>query len=194
MRRKRPLSGARYGCDAREVILPAARPLGNPLGAGCPLPPFTRYPCAVRNDNGGVCNAGLMRVWAFLILLAGCTDRGTLFPVENPGAMVDVTGTYDFFGSGPQFGLFGTITFQQTGNTVQVVSTTYANSNDRPLMGVAELAGNRLDIMLVPVNGDMDFEAQVTFLFTEDSGGFVVSFLDTNGDSGPLGSYQGARR
>ena len=144
----------------------------------------------MRNDNGGVCNAGR---WVFLFLLAGCTDQG-FFPSENPVAMVDVTGTYDFSGSGPQFGLFGTITFQQTGNTVQVVSTTYANSNDRPLMGVAELAGNRLDIVLVPVNGDMDFEAQVTFLFTEDSEGFSVSFSDTNGDTGPLGSYQGARR
>ena len=134
-----------------------------------------------------------MRRWVFLFLLAGCADQ-SLLPSENPGAMVDVNGAYDFFGSGPQFGLFGTITFQQTGNTVQVVSTTYANSNDRTLMGVAQLAGNRLDIELVPVNGDTDFAAQVTFLFTSDSEGFTVSFSDTNGDTGTLGSYQGTRR
>ena len=135
-----------------------------------------------------------MRRWVFLFLLAACTDVGPFIPAENPAAMVDVNGTYDYSGSGPQFGLLGTITFQQAGNTVQVVSTTYANAIDRSLMGTAELAGNRLDIVLVPVNGDMDFEAQVTFLFTEDGEGFVVSFLDTNGDTGPLGSYQGARR
>ena len=152
-----------------------------PSARVAPSPPFARYPCAVR------------RPWVFLFLLASCTDVGVFIPPENPAAMVDVNGTYDYFGGSAQFGLLGTITFQQAGNTVQVVSTTYANAIDRSLMGAAELAGNRLDIVLVPVNGDMDFEAQVTFLF-EDGERFVVSFSDTNGDTGPLGSYQGARR
>ncbi len=108
--------------------------------------------------------------------------------------MVDVNGAYDYSGTGPQFGLFGTITFEQTGDTVRVTGTTYSNANDRSLMGEAGLAGNRLDIVLVPVNGDMDFEANVTFIFSEDSETFVASFSDTNGDTGPLGSYEGARR
>ena len=77
---------------------------------------------------------------------------------------------------------------------MRVTGTTYANNaNDRSLMGEADLAGNRLDIVLVPVNGDMDFEANVTFMFSEDSETFVASFSDTNGDMGPLGSYTGTR-
>ena len=130
-----------------------------------------------------------------LLLAAGCTDGiNILIPPENPAAMVDVTGTYDYSGNLPPFSLFGTITFQQAGDAVQVVSTTYGNSNDRALMGQAAIVGNRLDIVLVPVNGDTNFSANVTFLFTEDGERFVVSFSDTNGDMGSIGSYEGERR
>ncbi|HEX5135492.1 MAG TPA: hypothetical protein VFY93_00840 [Planctomycetota bacterium] len=134
-----------------------------------------------------------------VFLLASCGSSGDPAPEgawaceELPAAVVDVTGTYDYTGS-PGYFLRGTITFQQTGTTVVCTGTTYVNSNDRQLEGTATIVGNRLDITLVPINGDLDYEADVSFLFSPDGNQFCCGFSDTNFDTGPLGSYTGVRR
>ncbi len=112
---------------------------------------------------------------------------------ELPTAVVDVTGVYRYASATGYF-LRGTVTFEQTGTTVRCTRTTYDNANDRELMGEATLVGNRLDIRLVPLNGDLDFSADVTFLFSPDGSQWCCSFADTNGDTGPLGSYEGVRQ
>ncbi len=112
---------------------------------------------------------------------------------ELPTAVVDVTGVYRYLSTTGYF-LRGTITFQQTGTTVRVTSTTYDNANDRELEGEATIVGNRLDIVLVPTNGDPDYSADVTFLFSPDGDEFCCAFSDTNDDVGPLGSYEGTRQ
>jgi hypothetical protein len=112
---------------------------------------------------------------------------------ELPTAVVDVTGTYRYASTTGYF-LRGTITFVQTGTTVRCTSTTYDNALDRELEGEATIVGNRLDIHLVPTNGDLDFSADVTFLFSPDGDTWCCSFADTNGDNGPLGSYEGVRQ
>ncbi len=134
------------------------------------------------------------------VLAAGCdSSEGSAPPAvtwdceELPLAVVDVTGVYRYLGQGV-YSLRGTITFDQTGATVRVVGTTYDNANDRDLEGVGTIVGNRLDITLVPVNGDVDYEADVTFLFSPDGDEFCCGFDDTNDDTGPLGSYTGVRQ
>ncbi len=87
----------------------------------------------------------------------------------------------------------GTITFAQEGDTVRVVNTTYDFGSDRALEGEAQLQGNTLLITLVPRNGDTDYRADVTFVFSGDGDEFCVSFSDTNGDAGELGSFVGVR-
>jgi hypothetical protein len=104
-----------------------------------------------------------------------------------------VAGTYDYAGTFGHF-LRGTVTFEQAGEMVRVVNVTYENANDRPLVGEAMLEGDRLEIVLVPENGDTDFHADVTFVFSADGDNFSVAFSDTNGDTGILGSYLGTRR
>jgi hypothetical protein len=76
---------------------------------------------------------------------------------------------------------------------VRITDTTYENSSDRRLEGEATLQGNRLDIQLVPQNGDTNYRADVLFLFSEDGNEFCVEFSDTNGDAGELGTYRGTR-
>ncbi|MFI5401798.1 MAG: hypothetical protein ACHQ1G_02600 [Planctomycetota bacterium] len=117
-------------------------------------------------------------------LAAYCAEVST--PVAN------VTGTFRYASTTGYF-LTGTVTFEQTGTTVRVTSTTYDNANDRELMGEGTIVGNRLDIQLVPINGDLDFSADVTFLFSPDGNQWCCTFADTNGDTGPLGSYEGVR-
>jgi hypothetical protein len=134
------------------------------------------------------------------LLVAGCSssdDDTTAAPQwdceELGAAIVDVTGTYTYRGASGFF-LRGTITFVQSGMTVTCTGTTYANANDRELEGQATLVGNRLDIHLVPINGDPDYSADVTFLFSPDGNEFCCAFDDTNGDTGPMGSYVGERQ
>lgn len=134
-----------------------------------------------------------------LLLAAGCnsSDGDPVVAAwdcdELPLAVVDVTGTYRYSSSTGYF-LRGTISFVQTGTTVECTGTTYDNSGDRELEGVATIVGNRLDITLVPINGDPDYEAEITFLFSPDGDEFCCGFSDTNDDVGPLGSYEGVRQ
>ena len=121
-------------------------------------------------------------------------------PSEEPGAVIDVAGTYRYSGegenaeSGAEFRLSGTITFEQEGTQVRVTDTTYDFSGLRRLEGgFTELAGNRLVIQLLPINGDDDYTADVTFIFTPDGNAFCVAFDDTNDDSGEMGSFRGER-
>jgi hypothetical protein len=134
---------------------------------------------------------------ALVPLLAACggsTGPG-LTPCADYSAVAAVTvdGTYRYGGGsiGP-YSLRGTIVFQQVGNQVSVLDTTYDNANDRALEGTATLDGNRLDITLVPTNGDPDYTAQVVFHFADGGASFCCSFSDTNADVGPMGSYRGA--
>lgn len=141
-----------------------------------------------------------LRVPPLLLLLAACNSSNGDPPAgqvwdcdELPAALVDVTGTYRYTGSPGHF-LRGTITFVQTGTTVFCTGTTYDNANDRELEGTATIVGNRLDITLVPKNGDLDYEADITFLFSPDGDEFCCGYSDTNNDTGPLGSYTGVRQ
>lgn len=143
------------------------------------------------------------RRWIYLGVLAtsafaagqGCfgpSEPVATCPDEDPSASVDVAGVFRYFGERPLM-LSGTITFEQEGNLVRVIDTTYDFSGDRRLMGEAVLQGNRLTIQLVPRNGDTDYRADVTFLFNKDGDEFCVEFSDTNGDTGGMGSYRGYR-
>jgi hypothetical protein len=133
------------------------------------------------------------------ILLVACNSSDDPPPPaawaceELPAAVVDVTGTYRYTGTPGHF-LRGTITFVQAGTTVVCTGTTYDNANDRELEGTATIVGNRLDITLVPINGDLDYEADISFLFSPDGSQFCCAYSDTNLDMGPLGSYTGVRQ
>ncbi len=114
-------------------------------------------------------------------------------PAEQPSASINVAGTYRYAGDSI-FLLRGTITFVQEGELVHVTGVTYDNSGDRDLVSdPTRLEGNRLGMLLRPKNGDPDYRAIVTFIFTEDGDEFCVEFNDTNGDAGPLGTYRGTR-
>ena len=134
--------------------------------------------------------------WLALGLLGSmaCTrtpERPECPPVIDAGASVVVNGTYRY--ASPIFALRGTIDFAQQGELVQVTDTRYDNApRDRSVVGTAALAGNRLDIRLVPKNGDTDYTANVSFVFTEGGRRFCVpQFSDTNGDTGGDGSFFG---
>ena len=129
-----------------------------------------------------------------LAVLAAC--NGSREAPAQGGAVPLVEGTYDYRGFAPPlpYALRGTIAFEQVGDLVRVTNVTYANSFDRPLVGEANLVGDRLDIVLVPENGDTNFQADVTFIFSADRNTFEVAFSDTNGDSGNLGDYVGTKR
>jgi hypothetical protein len=136
---------------------------------------------------------------ALLPLLGACNDGpgGQMSDWDCEDATVtalDVTGVYRYQGDRSPFLLRGTITFEQTGDMVRVVDTTYDNANDRALEGLGTLVDNRLDIVLVPINGDLDYQAEITFLFSPDGATFCCGFSDTNDDAGPLGSYFGERQ
>jgi hypothetical protein len=129
----------------------------------------------------------------FLARLAGCSSD----PAAPAPAVIGtphVAGTFRYQGGATGFFLRGTITFEQEDDTVRVVEVTYDNANDRRLVGEADLHDNVLDIVLVPENGDTDFEADCKFVFSADGSRFDVEFSDTNGDAGPLGSYTGTRQ
>jgi hypothetical protein len=139
------------------------------------------------------------RIAVLALLLAACNSSddapaGAVWACEElPAAVVDVTGIYRYTGTPGHF-LRGTITFVQTGTTVVCTGTTYDNAADRELEGTATIVGNRLDITLVPINGDLDYEADITFLFSPDGNEFCCGYSDTNLDTGPLGSYTGVRQ
>lgn len=142
----------------------------------------------------------MKRLVLLLLFAGGCSNGSDSAPAlvawdceELLFATVDVTGTYDY-SSSTGFFLRGTITFVQTGKTVRCTGTTYANSGDRELEGVGTLTGNKLEIALMPTNGDTDYQAMVTFLFSPDGEQFCCGFDDTNSDTGPLGSYEGVRQ
>jgi hypothetical protein len=135
------------------------------------------------------------RPQVILVLLlgaVGCADArspsGPTCADQDAGTSIAVAGTYRYSGA-----LRGTITLEQTGSDVRIVKTTYENANDRPLVGAGTLVGNVLEARLVPENGDRNYEALVTFVFGDGGDSFCVSFSDTNGDRGALGSYTGRR-
>jgi hypothetical protein len=127
------------------------------------------------------------------LLLAGCSSDPAA-PAPAVIGMPQVAGLFRYQGGATGFFLRGSITFEQEDDLVRVVAVTYDNANDRPLVGEAVLHGNVLDIVLVPENGDLDFEADCQFVFSADGSRFEVEFSDTNGDNGPLGSYVGTRQ
>ncbi|MEE9298187.1 MAG: hypothetical protein V3V29_04045 [Acidimicrobiia bacterium] len=105
-----------------------------------------------------------------------------------------MSGTYQFVGEEIPNTMKGTITFEQEGDLVRVTGTTYENNPSRELKGEATIKGRRLEIVLVPINDDPTYEAEVLFIFSEDGNTFEVSFTDTNGDEGDMGSYTGVRQ
>ncbi len=127
-------------------------------------------------------------------LIPGCTPATTSSCATRDGnATINVAGTYDYFGTDP-FSITGTITFEQDGTTVRVIDTTYDFTNNRRLMGEGTLVGNNLEIALVPLNGQTDYRADVTFRFSNDGDTFCVEYSDTNDDAGTLGEFRGTRR
>ncbi len=128
------------------------------------------------------------------LLAAACTRtpaRPACPAVADGGVTLAVNGVYRY--ASPLFELRGTISFAQQGEVVQVSDTSYDNApRDRSVVGMAPLAGNRLDVRLVPRNGDTDYTANVSFVFTEGGRRFCVrEFSDTNGDTGGDGSFFG---
>ncbi len=107
---------------------------------------------------------------------------------------LDVSGTYRFVGEEVPNTMKGTITFEQEGDLVRVTGTKYENNPSRELKGEATIKRTRLEIVLVPINDDPTYEAEVLFIFSEDGDTFEVSFTDTNGDEGDMGSYTGVRQ
>lgn len=134
-----------------------------------------------------------------LAVAASCLGDQTSPRAECPavvdgGTVAAPTGVYRY--ASPVFTLRGTISFAPAeGAMVRVTDTTYDNApRDRALTGTASLAGNRLDIALVPKNGDTDYTAQVAFVFSDEGRRFcVLGFSDTNGDTGGTGSFFGQR-
>ena len=130
-------------------------------------------------------------------LLMACSSCG-LFDFLTPCAQMDadatitVDGVYRYSARTALI-INGTITFESDGSTVRVTNTTDDSGSNRALEGVAELEGNTLSIILFPINGDTDYQADVTFVFSEGGDRFCVSFSDTNDDAGDLGSFVGVR-
>jgi hypothetical protein len=143
-------------------------------------------------------NARLFVTALWLAPTAACT-AGDSEPVDLPectpfdaAARPMVAGTFRY--DSLVFALGGTITFEQTEQTVRVVDTTYDHHDDRALQGEAPLDGNRLDIVLTPKNGDTDYSARVVLSFDATGDRFcLVSFSDTNDDVGNEGTYTGTR-
>jgi hypothetical protein len=117
--------------------------------------------------------------------LAGCfaTSSPSFDIEEDLTQTVNVEGAYDWVFN--FFTLeFGTITFAQDGATVTATHTFHAFPTNRELSGQAELEGNRLVMAMTPKNGDTDYTADVTLLFSSDGSRFLADFADTNGDAG----------
>lgn len=133
-----------------------------------------------------------MLVLAMLVASCGTIP---LFIIPDPiaSAGLDVNGKYRYRGAEPFFFLNGTITLEQDGDVVRVTETTYDSGSNRPLVGQGRLIGSTLPIVLVPENGDTDYQADVVFVFRDGGDTFAVSFSDTNDDTGGLGSFVAER-
>ena len=115
-------------------------------------------------------------------------------PPESENVELNVQGTWRYAGRSI-FLLRGSITFEQNGKLVRVTDTTYDNASDRALQSeFTPLQGNKLVLVLTPRNGDTDYTANVTILFTDDAQRFCCEFSDTNGDEGDMGTYTGFRQ
>ena len=121
-------------------------------------------------------------------------DGNTVVTAPGTLSRLDVSGTYQFVGEEVPNTMKGTITFEQEGDLVRVTGTKYENNPSRELKGEATIKGTRLEIVLVPIDDDPTYEAEVLFIFSEDGDTFEVSFTDTNGDEGDMGSYRGVRQ
>ena len=150
--------------------------------------------------------SGLVAPFVGILLtaaLGGCSteqeptvahDGNTVATAPGTLPTLDVSGTYQFVGEEVPNTMKGTITFEQEGDLVRVTGTKYENNPARELKGEATIKGTRLEIVLVPINDDPTYEAEVLFIFSEDGDTFEVSFTDTNGDEGDMGSYTGVRQ
>ena len=126
---------------------------------------------------------------------ATATQPTTVTTVPGTSPTLDVSGTYWFAGEDAPNTMTGTITFEQEGDLVRVTGTKYENTTGlRELKGEATIHGTRLEMVLVPINDDPTYVAHVLFIFSEDGSVFGVSFSDTNGDKGGMGSYIGVRQ
>lgn len=133
-----------------------------------------------------------------MMAAAGCDSTPPPAPFAcakaDPAAAVDVGGRFRYASNYRDFWMRGTILLAQTGKMVEVTETVYDNADDRPLKGAAELQGNRLDVSLVPINGDTNYRAEVSFTFGAGGANWcLLMFSDTNGDTGGLASYYGFR-
>ncbi len=134
---------------------------------------------------------------------AGCTPQVLLEDCvdQSENATLNVAGVFRYTGNGANaqtggtFNLSGTITFEQQEIMVRVTDTTYDSGGLRRLESeFADLRGNELFLDLTPINGDMDYQAAIKFVFSEDGDEFCVEFMDSNSDQGALGSFTGVRQ
>ncbi len=129
---------------------------------------------------------GMAAAVCMLLSTVGCASfSGGAFidPIDvDPDAQINVAGTY-------RWGFVdaiteGMITFSQDGQTVTVDGIDYILQPQlRDLTGSADLAGNTLDISLVPKDGTA-YQADVVLTFSADTERFTAEFDDTNDDVG----------
>jgi len=128
------------------------------------------------------------------VAVESCATEDENAPVLQVGGTYRYSGTGVNANSGQTFRLSGTVTLEQSGNMVRVSDSTYDNINLRPVESTfAELDGNRLFLLMTPINGDEDYMAAVKFVFNEEGTEFCVEYQDTNSDMGELGSFRGER-
>ncbi len=133
---------------------------------------------------------GLLGATSCVVVSGPCAEEDSEETIDVSGIFRYAPGDFLDLNVPP---LTGTITFAQEGNTVRVLDTAYDLGSDRALEGEADLVGNTLMIRLVPKNGDADYTADITFVFSNGGSEFCVLFTDTNGDEGGMGSFVGRR-
>ena len=132
---------------------------------------------------------------ALLVPAAARSQEALPPPGESP-----ILAWFDFEGEAVETGPYTLIAYEDARGSVRL-TTRYRLSGFRSVEirdvagdgDFAELQGNRLETVLTPINGDEDYVANVTFLFSEDGNSFCVAFNDTNRDAGELGSFRGER-
>lgn len=128
------------------------------------------------------------------VSVESCATEDENAPVLQVAGVYRYSGTGVNANSGQTFQLSGTVTLEQSGNMVRVSDSTYDFINLRPVESLfAELDGNRLFLLMTPINGDEDYMAAVKFVFSDDGTEFCVEYQDTNSDMGDLGSFRGER-